>query len=303
MRIACVHIECYRSIKRLDFRPGSYCVLIGENNSGKSNILRAINLVLSETWPSERMFSEEDFYNQDTSQDIVIQVFFDEAIQEWRNNSKAEVAGFEIRCKAYKRRVKKKPAGSLNVDFTCLDHKGKTINVPSAPLQKGQKFAGTWLPMKVSGALREQAASMIYVDVLREYDRQTPSGRWSILRRLFNEVNTEFLNDKKEITVERGGQKAKMTRKQAFEETVKDAYQYLRTQSFEQIEQLLAANAMEQMGLDAGDSKVELHFESHDPTNAFKSLQLYVDQMGICSCPGSAGIGQSPIFLSDYSQS
>ncbi len=69
MRIARVHIENYRSIKELDFKPGPYCVLIGENNSGKSNILRALSIALGEAWPTERMFSEEDFYNQDTSND------------------------------------------------------------------------------------------------------------------------------------------------------------------------------------------------------------------------------------------
>jgi putative ATP-dependent endonuclease of OLD family len=65
MQIKRIHIENFRSIKTLDFEPGPYCVLIGENNSGKSNILRALNLALGETWPSERSFSEEDFHNQD----------------------------------------------------------------------------------------------------------------------------------------------------------------------------------------------------------------------------------------------
>lgn len=60
MKIARVHIENYRSIKQLDFSPNNYCALIGENNAGKSNILKAINLVLGETWPTDRTFTEED---------------------------------------------------------------------------------------------------------------------------------------------------------------------------------------------------------------------------------------------------
>lgn len=85
MHIKRIHIENFRSIRTLDFEPGAYCVLIGENNSGKSNILRALNLALGETWPTDRSFSDEDFHNQDTSQDIVIQVFFSETTEEWRN--------------------------------------------------------------------------------------------------------------------------------------------------------------------------------------------------------------------------
>ena len=58
MKISRVYIENYRSIKRLDFTPGNYCVLVGENNAGKSNILKAVNLVLGETWPTDRTFND-----------------------------------------------------------------------------------------------------------------------------------------------------------------------------------------------------------------------------------------------------
>ena len=85
MRIAKIHIENYKSIKSLDYEPGPYSVLIGENNAGKSNILKALNLALGDTWPSERSFSDEDFHNHDTANDIVIQVFFDQPLEEWRN--------------------------------------------------------------------------------------------------------------------------------------------------------------------------------------------------------------------------
>ncbi|HFD87264.1 MAG TPA: DUF2813 domain-containing protein, partial [Gammaproteobacteria bacterium] len=292
--------ENYRSIKELDFEPGPYCVLIGENNSGKSNILRALNLILGERWPSERSFSEEDFHNQDTSKPIVIQVFFDAVIHENRHGVDIEIGGIELRCKAYKRRVGKKPAGSLSTDYFCLRPDGKQATAPSAPLRKGTR--PTFLPMRVTSALREQAAPMIYVDVLRDYNRETPSSRWSVLRRLFNEVNTEFLNDKTHISVEQAdGTKVKMTRKEAFEATVRNAYQYLRTESFEEIERRLAENAIKQMGLDADKNRIELHFESHDPTNAFKSLQLYVDQMGIRSPAGEVGAGlQSAIVVAIF---
>ncbi|RMH36340.1 MAG: DUF2813 domain-containing protein [Nitrospirae bacterium] len=116
MKIKRVRIENFRSINMLDFEPGPYCVLIGENNSGKSNILRALNLALGEIWPSERSFSEEDFHNQDKSKDIVIQVFFDKIIEQYKNRFKLNIAGLELRCKAYKKKVKDKLAGSLSVD-------------------------------------------------------------------------------------------------------------------------------------------------------------------------------------------
>jgi predicted ATPase len=301
VQIKRVHIENFRSIRSLDFEPGPYCVLIGENNAGKSNILRALNLALGETWPSERSFSEEDFHDQDTSKDIVIQVFFDETIDEWRNNYKLEIGGLELRCRAYKRKVKQKLAGSLATDYVCLQPNGKPAQYPSQPLKAGERHQGAWLPHRVSRDVRERVP-FIYVDVHRDYGRQSPSSRWSVLRRLLNEVNLEFLNDKKEVEVlAPDGTKKRMTRRQAFESAVKAAYGYLRTDRFVEIEERLAANAIEQMGLDSKASAVELHFETHDPTNAFRSLQLYVDQMGIQSPAGDVGAGlQSAIVVAIF---
>jgi len=301
MRIARVHIEHFRSVKELNFQPGAYSVLIGENNSGKSNILRAINLALGETWPSERAFSEEDFHDQDTEHDIVIQVFFDEVMEQWRSGYKAEISGLELRCKAYKRAVKGKPAGTLKTDYMCVDSAGKVIQYPADGLRKGQQYQGRWLPLRVSSDIRSRLP-FIYVDVLRDYNKQTPGSRWSVLRKLFNEVNAEFLSSKKQITVTQAdGTKVKMTRREAFETAVKDAYRFLRTQAFTEIEAKLAANSIEQMGLEAGANKVELSFGSHDPTNAFKSLQLYVDQMGIRSPAGEVGAGlQSAIVVAIF---
>ena len=52
MTIRRVRIENYRSDREADFALPCLCALIGGNNSGKSNVLRAINLVLGDRWPS-----------------------------------------------------------------------------------------------------------------------------------------------------------------------------------------------------------------------------------------------------------
>lgn len=44
MRISRVQVENYRNLKSVDVRLGSLVTLVGENNSGKSNLLRAITL-------------------------------------------------------------------------------------------------------------------------------------------------------------------------------------------------------------------------------------------------------------------
>jgi predicted ATP-dependent endonuclease of OLD family len=289
-----VHIENYRSIKQLDFYPRQYTVLVGENNAGKSNILKSLNLVLGETWPSERSFSDEDFFGHDTNNDIVIQVYFDSYWDEWRNKHKMTVAGFELRCHALQRRSGKKLRGELTVSYCCISDKGKLCEYPA----EAGGYKGLWLPLRVSSEYRERLP-FIYVGVLREYDKQNPSSRWSVLRKLLNEVNLEFLQDSKEVNVPQpDGSKAKMTRRRAFESAVKDAYKYLRTDKFVELETKLAQNVIDQMGVEPGEGSISLHFEAHDPTHAYKSLQLYVDQLGIASPATEVGAGlQSAIVV------
>ncbi|PFH92654.1 AAA family ATPase [Bacillus sp. AFS088145] len=46
MYISNLSIKGYRNIKKVNIKLGKLVVLVGENNSGKSNILRAITLAL-----------------------------------------------------------------------------------------------------------------------------------------------------------------------------------------------------------------------------------------------------------------
>jgi len=76
MHLASVKICNYRSIRNLElnFSQGKN-VIVGKNNSGKSNVIRAIDLVLGEGSPSyekSENITENDFYGADTSRPIVI---------------------------------------------------------------------------------------------------------------------------------------------------------------------------------------------------------------------------------------
>lgn len=76
MYLSHVKIRHYRSIKQLalDFRKGKN-VIVGKNNAGKSNIVKAIDLVLGEPAPAYHKYENlttNDFYLGDTSKEIVI---------------------------------------------------------------------------------------------------------------------------------------------------------------------------------------------------------------------------------------
>lgn len=286
MRITKVHIEHFRSIKKLTFFPEPYCVLIGENNAGKTNILRALNLVIGDKWPTENSFTEKDFHNEDTTKDIVIQVMFDNHFPVTDGPGNALAAyGIELRCA---------------MDASFLSGKEELIVTMHYLLKEGAiaTFREGKKP-RVNRGDRDKVP-LSYVDVFREYDKQSVTNRNSLLKRLLDEVNTDFLNNQTAdipITMP-DGETLLMSRKDAFEYTIQEAYKHLRTPEFEQIEQLLGQNVLEQMGMSPPESDVRLHFEGYDPAHLYRTLQLFIDQMGISTSASEVGAGmQSAIVV------
>lgn len=301
MKVARIEIEHFRSIEKLSYEPKGLTLLIGQNNAGKSNILRALNLVLGDSWPSERNFDDTDFYKKDTSNPIVIKVFFDAVSEEWRNNSKCEVAGFALRCRAYKRKTGNKLPGDLAVDYVCINKKGEDVNYPAEPLQKGSQYKGQWLPFRVSSELRERVP-FIYIDVQREYRRHSPENRWTILRRLLTNVQTKLAKDPATIDdVDHDGKPTKSSRLQAYKRRLDHAFDALRSTDFETVETTLEKHALELLGLDKDKDEVRLAFDPLDPESVFRSLQLFVQEGGMESSAEEVGSGlQSAIVVAIF---
>lgn len=69
-RVMELAIKGYRSIKDqivVRFPANTPIVLVGENNAGKSNIVRALDLVLGESWPGTREPEDHDFWDRTPS--------------------------------------------------------------------------------------------------------------------------------------------------------------------------------------------------------------------------------------------
>lgn len=65
MKIAKIEITNFRSIKHLVVLPQQLCALIGPNSVGKTNILKAIDLVIGEGWTTKAKVARELFNNVD----------------------------------------------------------------------------------------------------------------------------------------------------------------------------------------------------------------------------------------------
>lgn len=76
MHLSRLYIENYRSVQKIDikFERGKN-VIVGRNNSGKSNILKAIDLILGEyspTYNKSENITDSDFYCNETNKQIFI---------------------------------------------------------------------------------------------------------------------------------------------------------------------------------------------------------------------------------------
>ena len=79
MKLVSFKAQNYRSLKNFELDLGQFLVLIGENNSGKSTIFRALDLFLSST---VKGVDDDSFYNHDITLPINLTACFDSLSKE-----------------------------------------------------------------------------------------------------------------------------------------------------------------------------------------------------------------------------
>lgn len=92
MKIENIIIKNYRSLKNIEINPRNILALVGQNNSGKSNILKALQLFFES---STKYVDDECFYDHKTSNPIKILISFSnltpweiEQFKPWMNDKK-----------------------------------------------------------------------------------------------------------------------------------------------------------------------------------------------------------------------
>lgn len=100
-RVRNLKVKNYRSIKdeaEVRFPSKAPLVLVGPNNAGKSNLVRALDLVLGESWPGTYEPEDHDFHGRDrNNKPLRVIVEVEGVVHESRYGPK-EVARFELRC-------------------------------------------------------------------------------------------------------------------------------------------------------------------------------------------------------------
>jgi putative ATP-dependent endonuclease of OLD family len=269
-----LQVKNFRSLEAVDLPLGQLVALVGPNGAGKTSILRAIDLVAGETWPTLRSFRvPQDFTAFDPTRDVEIRLAFDPAhVHRDTLSTERAISELRVTCKPYRRTGKWGDVGDLHVDFDALDAKGEVPRVATSRPAKGLK--PSFDPLRVGTDIRDQAR-ILFIDHRRSLAQHHPWQRGSILGRLLQPARKEF------------------TDQEDFKKAYEQAMDLLRTARVKSIESAVATTTKRMLGFLGTDRSegVEIGFGFSDPANPFGSLRLQYRESGLTVPGDELGLG------------
>ncbi len=223
-----LQVKNFRCLEDIDVPLGPLTAFVGPNGSGKTTILRSIDLVLGDAWPSLRSSRiPQDFREFDTSRDIAITVSFDPPYEHLDSLSYRHVVrALRLTCKEYKKSGKWGEAGDLHVDLEPLNEDGRCPTLQSPNPERARRHN-----CAVASRYRlSDHARILYVDHRRSLAQHLPTVRGSILGRLLQKSREEFaaVNE--------------------FKSKYEAAMETLRTEQVKQIEEIVADTTKRMLG-------------------------------------------------------
>jgi predicted ATP-dependent endonuclease of OLD family len=159
-----IEIQNFRSIKYLELHPENLCGLIGPNSSGKTNILKAIDLVLGEGWTTKAKVARELFY--DPAKPIKIRIDFGHPIN-WTRYVQGEPQQLAI------------STAVLEMTLTPLECKTRLYeNYPGPEYWLNDEF--------------KKACHFIHVPSFRRLDAEMRVSEWTLLGKLMRRVYEDY---------------------------------------------------------------------------------------------------------------
>lgn len=297
MKISKLTISNFRSIQHLEVELPQVCALVGPNNAGKSNILRAIQRVLARDWVTVSSFEEEDVYVREPGLDVSITVTLEPPVA-FRKFKGADPVGIETLSFEYTRYKIGERKGQRRLEQKCFAPKGKPAMVLAKAPRKGQPMQFEPV-LGIPSEVRNQIP-VIYIGTNRSLKEQLPGARYSLLRQLFEDIDRDLHDPAQTVQVTKpDGAEASVPRAERFRELLEGALQLLRTEEFRSLETSIKANVLRQLGLDPAldADKLDFFFAPFDTIDFYKSLDLRVRESAFTISATELGEGMQNAFV------
>jgi putative ATP-dependent endonuclease of the OLD family len=268
-----LRIEGFRSIDSLVVELPRLCAFVGANNTGKSNILRALEVALGRSWVSRTSFTEQDVIDGDHDRDVRIKLELDPAptFRAFKASAPVDVPILEFLFTRYQVGDRK---GERRLEQKCLQKNGKPVPVPASAPKKGVKTSFKPLT-SIPDEVRDQVP-LIYVGTDRAIRQHLPSYRRSLLQQLFDDVADDLENDATLLEVD----EIEATRLQHFNRLISGVLSVLRTDEFQSVEDGVRQHALKHLGLAADSGSLDFHFGPLSPRDFYRALELVVSEHG-----------------------
>lgn len=253
--ISKVLIENFRSIERLEFEPRNLCAFIGPNSAGKTNILKAINKLLGEAYPTQNMFTKDDFFNRDTNKTIKIQVWFREPIEG------KKLTSVSSRQKEYCSTPISFVLTNTKKEDEFFSHQFRVID------QEGKEYWG-------DGDIREKL-SFVFIPSERDLDKQMSVSQWTLIGKMLKVIDENFRkreSGEKLSAIEEEFRQSMANPKEILERDFSSGLTYKKFK-----DNFLAAAKDHAQGL---AEEFSLDMEVYDPLFYYKTIQLLGRESG-----------------------
>lgn len=262
-----LYIKNYRcfgeSPSIVEFSKSGLTALIGPNNVGKSTVLKILDILLGDKWPSSR-FTEDDFHDNMLDKDIVLACTFTKAIDMDIKGHKIPMMGVAIKAKHLSTGYGE---SSIDVEYSLLES-GRNINdldfdrLDIAPYRYKDGNRGD-RPIYVGQEIKNMLPIVITIPLIKLQAEQ-PTNKWSVLGRMLQKVESGFTKDK--------------ALKESFEEKIQEAVKILRISDFSEIETGIQTfwNKMKPANL----TGTELKFLDYEPWRYYRQFKLSIKQNG-----------------------
>ena len=158
-----LYIKNFRSIKELELFPENLCTLLGPNSTGKTNVLKAIDLVLGEGWTTKAKVARELFNNP--SESIEIEITFKSPIR---------IVG----------------GGYQGADLDVNDIKLEMSLVPELSAKTTINNGSTFYAQEKF----KKICHFIYIPSQRDLADQMRVSNWTLLGKMMREIHSNYIS-------------------------------------------------------------------------------------------------------------